>query len=99
MTATPWKGKIVLDTIAQYETLVSTGTLVIGGQTITYDPNGYDYWILESNNYTKSETNTLLANKVSTSTTIAGNPLSGDVSASTLLDSLFEVTTVTVDEE
>jgi len=53
--ANTWKGKIILDTIAQFQQLVSQGSLVIDDQVITYDPYHYDYWVKESTYYTKSE--------------------------------------------
>ena len=55
MISNLYRGKVILDSIAQFQQLVSQGTLVIQGQTITYDPYHYDYWVKESNYYTKSE--------------------------------------------
>lgn len=55
MISNLYKGKVILDTVAQFQQLVSQGTLVIQGQTITYDPYHYDYWVKESAYYTKSE--------------------------------------------
>lgn len=64
MTQTFNKGKVILDTLAQFQTLSTTGSITIGGVTITYDPNHYDYWVKESDTYTKAETDSLLANFV-----------------------------------
>lgn len=54
------KGKVILDTIAQFQTLSTTGTLVIDGVTITYDPNHYDYWVKEEDYYTQAEVDELI---------------------------------------
>lgn len=55
MISNLYKGKVILDTVAQFQQLVSQGTLTIEGRTITYDPYHYDYWVKESAYYTKSE--------------------------------------------
>lgn len=59
------KGKVVLDTIAQFQTLSTTGALVIDGVTITYDPDHYDYWVKEKDYYTQTE---VVANPTSAGT-------------------------------
>ena len=59
MISNSWKGKIILDTISQFQQLVSQGYLIINGNTVTYDPYHYDYWVKESNYYTKSETDAI----------------------------------------
>lgn len=47
MTPTAFKGIVVLDTQAQFEELSTTGTLVIGTETITYQPTSYLYYVKE----------------------------------------------------
>ena len=49
MTPTAFKGIVVLDTQAQFEQLSTTGTLVIGTETITYQPTSYLYYVKEGN--------------------------------------------------
>ena len=73
MTQTFNKGKVVLDTIAQFQTLSTTGTLVIDGVTITYDPDHYDYWVKERDYYTQTETDSAIATAISSAITTTLN--------------------------
>lgn len=63
MTPIGFKGIRIIDTIANYNTLVTTGTVTINGQTITYDPE-YIYYVKESDTYTKAEVVQLVNNRV-----------------------------------
>lgn len=93
------KGKVVLDTIAQFQTLSTTGTLVIDGVTITYDPNHYDYWVKESDTYNKSQVDSLLANKlnkVSTANKVYGTDANGNQTTYDKASILGKTGTVTI---
>ena len=62
MTPTAFKGIVVLDTQAQFEQLSTTGTLVIGTETITYQPTSYLYYVKEGNaSVTQQELNSAIA--------------------------------------
>lgn len=62
MTPTAFKGIVVLDTQAQFEQLSTTGTLVIGTETITYQPTSYLYYVKEGGvGVTQQELNEAIA--------------------------------------
>lgn len=62
MTPTAFKGIVVLDTQAQFEQLSTTGTLVIGTETITYQPTSYLYYVKEGGvGVTQQELNSAIA--------------------------------------
>lgn len=62
MTPTAFKGIVVLDTQAQFEQLSTTGTLVIGTETITYQPTSYFYYVKEGGiGVTQQELNSAIA--------------------------------------
>lgn len=87
MTPTTFKGIRRIDTIAHYETLVSTGTVTINDVVITYDPN-YLYIVDESNYYTKSQIDSITQGLegVSGSVTIATTDWSSNTATKTFTE-------------
>lgn len=86
MTPTAFKGIVVLDTQAQFEELSTTGTLVIGTETITYQPTSYLYYVKEGGvGVTQQELNSAIAG-VRAQIPTALSQLTGDSTHRTVTD-------------
>ena len=51
--------KFITLSLADFTTLSTTGTVIIGGQTLTYDPNKYIYLVPDTQETITDGTNTV----------------------------------------